>query len=79
MEKVDAAALDGAMWWPNAGRVIKVPEEGEAAVLFACWLEDSEEAAGLDAIGEPAGESSVEDSGEEEFFLSTGELDCCPE
>ena len=54
MEKVDAAALDGAMWWPNAGRVIKVPEVGEAAVLFACWLEDSEEAAGLDAIGEPA-------------------------
>ena len=51
MEEVDAAALDGAMWWPNAGRVIKVPEEGEAAVLFACWLEDSEEAAGLDAIG----------------------------
>ena len=34
MEKVDATALDGAMWWPNAGRVIKVPEEGEAAVLF---------------------------------------------
>ena len=51
MEKVDAAALDGAMWWPNAGRVIKVLEEGEAAVLLACWLEDSEEAAGLDAIG----------------------------
>ena len=48
---MDAATLDGAKWWPNAGRVINVPEEGEAAVLFARWLEDSEEAAGLDAIG----------------------------
>ena len=38
MENVDATSLCGAIWWPNAGKVIEVPNEGEAVAMCADWL-----------------------------------------
>ena len=51
VEQVNAAALYGAIWWPNAGRVITVPEEGEAAVLFAYWLKTPRKLLGWTQLG----------------------------